>query len=79
MPKFYAMGVNVQHYTVNFDNTKTVTLTFDSAFTKKPLVQLTMNDSGTMPVYKTNVSTANVKIKFKTPWTGEVDVTVLER
>ena len=77
--KHYAAGSNVQHYTVQFDNTKTATLTFDSAFSKKPMIQLTMNDSGNVPVYKTNVTTSSVKIRFKTKWTGEVDVVAMAR
>lgn len=79
MPKHYSIGQNMQHYTVKFDNTKTVTLTFDQVFVKKPMVHLTPNDSGVFPVYKTDVTTSNVKIRFKTAWTGEVDVVAMER
>lgn len=79
MPKHYALGQNVQHMTANFRNTKMVEITFDNAFTRKPMVQLTMNDSGNMPAYKTHVTTTGAKIRFQNSWTGEVDVLVTER
>jgi len=79
MPKHFAVNQNIQYYTIDFDNTKTVELTYDNAFPKKPMVQLTPNDSASFPVYKTQTTTTGVKIKFKTPWTGSVDVIVMER
>lgn len=79
MPKHYAIGENAQYKTIEFNNTKVVDVTFDKAFDKKPMVQITPNDEGVMPVYKTNVSKTGVKIRFKTKWTGNVDVLILER
>jgi len=79
MPKHYAVGKNIQHYTAYFQNTKVVKLTYDEPFEKVPMVQLTMTDSGTVPVYKQRVTKTEVKIAFKTKWTGEVDVEVIER
>jgi len=79
MPKHYALGENVQHKTVSFNNTKVVSISFDKSFLKKPMIQVTMGDSGTVPVYKTNITTTGVKIRFKTKWTGEVDLLAIER
>jgi hypothetical protein len=79
MPKHYAIDANVSQYTVYFDNTKTVTLTFPTPYARPPMIQLTMNDSGVAPVYKTTITTTSCQIKFKSNWTGEVDVLVMER
>jgi hypothetical protein len=78
-PKHYAIDQNVQNYTGYFDGTKTIEITFSTAFDKPPMVQVTGSDSGIMPLYKTNVTTTGVKIRCKTAWTGEVDVMVVER
>lgn len=79
MAKHYAINSNINQYTAYFDNTKSVTLSFPQAFVSPPMVQLTMTDSGSVPVYKTKVTESYVKIRFKTKWTGEVDVLVMER
>lgn len=79
MPKHYALNTNLQHYTVKFENTKVSKLTFDTSFSKPPMVQVTPNDSGTFPIYKTGVTSTGVKIRCKTAWSGEVDVEVIER
>ena len=79
MPKHYALGKNMQHKTVEFKNTKVVKITFDTAFSKKPMIQITPNDSAIIPAYKTQITTTSAKIRFKQKWTGEVDVLILER
>lgn len=79
MPQHLAMGTDVQHYTVSFNNTKTVDLVFTSAFDRVPSIQLTMDDSGIVPVYKRVPTKEGCKIKFKTPWTGSVEVTAISR
>lgn len=79
MPKHYAINENLQHYTVTFNNTKTVSITFDKAFDKKPIVQVTPNDSGAFPLYKTNVTPTGASIRCKAKWTGDVDISVIER
>jgi len=77
--KHYAIDKNVKRYTVYFDNTKTVTLNFDVAFPQPPIVQVTSDDSGNFPIYKQKVTTTSCKLKFKTKWTGTVEVLVMER
>jgi len=78
-PKHYAIGQNVQSGTVYFDNTKTVVVSFTNPFQQPPIINLTMNDSGAIPAYKTNVTTTQFKIKFKNAWMGEVDWQAMER
>lgn len=78
MPKHYAMGTNVQAGTVVFNNTKTMTITFPTAFKLRPHVNLTLADDNNAPAHKQVVSKTQMKIKFKTPFTGEVDWQALE-
>lgn len=77
--KHYAVDKNIQHYTAVFKNTKVVKIPFDMNFPRKPMVSLTMADTGNVPVYRQRTNTNWVKIAFKTKWTGEVDVIVTER
>lgn len=79
MPIHYAAGQNVQTGTAFFDNVKTVVVTFENAFLKTPNISLTMNDSGAVPVFKTDVTTTQFVIRFKTSWSGEVDWKGMER
>ena len=79
MPKHYAYENNILHRRVQFNNTKVVNLSYGKTFDIIPQIQLTMNDSGNVPVYKTNITTSNVKIRFKSKWTGTVDVLIMER
>jgi len=79
MPKHYAVGENAQNYTVTFDNTKTVVLTFDKPFTYKPRVVVTGDDSGAMSVYKKDVTTTDCTLRCQANWTGSVDVLVMQR
>jgi len=77
--RHFAIGQNVQHKTAVFNNTKVVKVTFDKPFTVKPSVQVTMNDSGNAPAYKTNVKKDSCKVRLKNKWTGEIEVTAMER
>lgn len=79
MPKHYAVGQNVQEYEVYFDNTKTATLVYDAPFSQRPIVQLTMEDTGAVPAYKTSVTATGCTIKFKTPFIGTVTVLVMAK
>jgi len=79
MPKHYAVGKNIQHYTAVFKNTKVVRVIFDQPYDKVPNVQLTLLDSGNVPVYRVKAQTDKCLIGFKQKWTGEVDVEVTER
>jgi len=72
MPKHYAQGVNSQSGSVTFNSTKTMSVTFPVAFSVKPSLMLSLGDQSASHVYKTNVSHTSFKIKFKSPYTGEV-------
>lgn len=79
MPKHFAQGLSVQHKTAVFNNTKSVKVNFDISFAKKPAVQLTLNDSGAIPAYKTNVKKNSCRVKLKERWTGTIEVTAMAR
>lgn len=79
MPKHFGLGENVQHKTAIFENTKVVKVVFDKVFDRVPSVQLTMNDSGNVPAYKTNVKKDSCKVRLKNRWTGSIEVTAMER
>ena len=79
MPRHYAVGSNVQEYTVQFNNTKSAVIQFVYTFSKKPIVQMTLRDSANVPPYKAIVTTSYATIRFKTPYSGSLDVMVLER
>jgi len=79
MPKHYAVGKNVQEYEIFFDNTKTAYIVFDTPFTLRPIVQLTMANSGNLPAYKHAVTTNGCIIKFKTRYIGTVAAVVMEK
>jgi len=79
MSKHYAIGENIQHKTVTFNNSKVASVTFDKPFTLTPNIQVTLNDSGSAPVYKTEVTITDCKIRFLNKWTGTVDLLIIER
>ena len=65
--------------TAVFNATKNVSIAFASTFAKVPLIQLTMASSGTIPAYKSVVTTTGFTIKFQNAWTGDCDWTATER
>jgi len=79
MPKHFGIGENIQHKTAVFRNTKVVKVVWDKPFSKKPAIQLTFNDSGVTPAYKTSVKKESCKVRLKERWSGEIEVTAMER
>ena len=65
--------------TAVFNATKNVTIAFATAFSKIPLIQLTMASSGTIPAYKSVVTMTGFTIKFQNSWSGDCDWTATER
>ena len=72
MPIYYIKDVNFASGTVSFNNTKTMKVTFNKAFNIVPSVMLTLGDSNNAPAYKWQVTKTDFKIRFKSPYTGEV-------
>lgn len=79
MAKHLAIGATVQAGTASFSNTKTVSITFDTPFVRRPTITLGADDSGNFPVHKTKVTKTGFKIRCKLKWTGEVDWQATER
>jgi len=79
MPKHYALGENVQHKTVYFNNTKTVKVTYDKPFLIKPNIQISLSDKGELIAYKKKITKTYVKVAFKDKWTGDIDLLIIER
>ena len=79
MPQHLAISTDVQHYTLEFRNTRTAMVTFTIPFDRIPSVQLTMEDSGNFPVYKQSVTKTGAKFRVKTKFTGSIEITVVSR
>lgn len=79
MPQHLAISTDVQHYTLDFRNTRTATITFVVPFDRVPAVQLTMEDSGIFPIYKQSVTKTGATFRVKTKFTGSIEITVVSR
>lgn len=72
------LNSNFISHKVQFNNTKTARLTFPNEYTQVPHIQLTMEDSGNVPVFRQKITTKYVKIALKQRWTGTISVLVIE-
>ena len=79
MAKHLAVGKNVICGTAVFNNVKSVNVSYGQTFTKTPIVNLSLNDTTSVPAYKMNVTTIDFTIMFQTKYTGSVDWNVIER
>jgi len=80
MTKHYAVGQNIQTGTIEFDGFKVGKVTFLKPFNKFPSVTLTLEDGGATHVpFRTKVKRTDFRIVFKTPYTGTVGWSAMER
>ena len=79
MQSYLVVGSNCINKTATFVNQKVIVVPFGVTFTKKPQVQLSMNDSSAAPAYKSVTTFTDVTIKTQTNWTGTIDVQITER
>ena len=78
MPKHYAEGQNIQSGTVEIDGRKVTKVFYPLAFTRKPSVTITLEDSGANHTpYRTKVKKTDFRVVFKTPFTGTVGWTAV--
>ena len=77
--KGLCIGRNVISGTASFNNTLVSKVSFGITFPRVPFVTITMNDSGTLPPFRTVATTTSVTIRFASAWTGEVDWEAKER
>ena len=73
MPEHFAVNTNIQVGTVAFNNTKVMAVIFNKEFEVVPSVTLTLSDENNTPPYKYQVTKNGLKIKFKQPYSGNVD------
>jgi len=79
MPRYLAVNTNFISGTAIFENVKSVVVTYGKTFPRKPIIQLTLDATSTVPPYKTTVTTTQCTIKFQTPFTGNVEWSAIER
>ncbi len=77
--KRFNVGDNLQHYTAVFSGVKTMEVPFTKAFSKKPHIQVTPKDSGSIPDFKVDEENTKITLRFKSSWTGEINITVMEK
>jgi len=75
----FALGQNVQHKTATFNNTKSVTIYFDKPFKRKPSVNASFSNSSETPVWKPKITKTFCRVRLKQKWTGDVELTIMER
>lgn len=79
MPKHLAIDINVLSGTAVFNNVKSVNVSYGRTFDLLPIVNLSLNDTTSVPPYKMNVTNSGFTIMFQTKYTGSVDWNVIER
>lgn len=79
MPRHIAVGKNMLSGTATFNNVKTVLIDLGTAFTKKPIVNLTLENNNQAPAYKVVISNNKFEIRFTSKFTGEVEWSAIER
>lgn len=80
MAELYAKGINVQTGTVEFNGVKVSKVTFVKPFKFHPSINITLEDQGASYVpHRTKVKNTDFRIVFKTPYTGTVGWTAIER
>lgn len=83
MPEHYAIGVNIQKGTIQFNGTKTGEVIFPVPFDRKPHVIYTLENTGspTVPALLAPTSggwKVGFKLRFQTPHTGAVSWTAMK-
>ena len=79
MPKHLAIGKNIISGTATFNNVKTVLINLGTAFTKKPIITITLENTSTVPAYKVVISNNKFEIRFQNNFTGSVEWCAIER
>lgn len=79
MPKHLAIDINILSGTAIFNNVKSVNVSYGKTFELIPIVNLSLNDTTSVPAYKMNVTNTGFTIMFQTKYTGSVDWSVIER
>ena len=70
--RHYAVGTNIKHGDVQFNNNKKKKVTFDEPFDTVPHVQFTLADSSSQPPYRLSVAKDSFFIRFTNKYTGIV-------
>ena len=80
MPKFLAMGENIQTGSIEFSGQKIAKVVFNKPFTNFPSINLTLEDGGSSyMVHASKVKKTDFRIVFKTPYSKTVAWTAIEK
>ena len=71
--------VHQEDWTAVFVSSKNLAIVFSKVFTKVPLIKLTMSSDGTIPPYKSVVTTTWFSIKYQSSYSGSCDWEATER
>lgn len=78
LSKPLSAGNNIQGGSIDFHNEKQKNISFYKPFTKKPFVDLTLEDPLAAPPYRINVTMIGFTIKTSTKFTGTIEWKAIE-